>query len=420
VTGAFCDHRRGEQQSAGTVGLAVLPYPVADIPARCRCGVRRLTKSPFYTADHIAFRDTVRRFVEREIEPYAHIWDEAGEFPRALYEKAARIGLLGLGFPEEYGGTEADRFMWIIAVQELARAGAGGVSAGLNSHSIGAPPIACAGRAELKARVLPDILLGKKISALAITEPSGGSDVANLRTAARRDGDCYVVNGEKTFITSGMRADYITTAVRTGGPEAGGVSLLLIDGATPGLTRTPLKKMGWWASDTATLHFDNCRVPAGNLLGEEGAGFKLIMHNFNNERLTMAAGCTAAARACLDDAMEYAKQRHTFGKPLAQHQVIRHKLVDMAQRVAASQAMLEMLAWRLDQGENPVAEICMLKNQATQTMAFCASEAVQIFGGAGYMRGLKVERIYREVKVNAIGGGSEEIMKDLASRQMGL
>jgi acyl-CoA dehydrogenase len=379
-----------------------------------------LTKSPFYTADHIAFRDTVRRFVEREIEPYAHIWDEAGEFPRALYEKAARIGLLGLGFPEEYGGTEADRFMWIIAVQELARAGAGGVSAGLNSHSIGAPPIARAGRGELKARVLPDILLGKKISALAITEPSGGSDVANLRTAARRDGDCYVVNGEKTFITSGMRADYITTAVRSGGPGASGVSLLLIEGATPGLTRTPLKKMGWWASDTATLHFESCRVPAGNLLGEEGAGFKLIMHNFNNERLTMAAGRTAAARTCLDDAMEYAKQRHTFGKPLAQHQVIRHKLVDMAQRVAASQAMLEMLAWRLDQGENPVAEICMLKNQATQTMAFCASEAVQIFGGAGYMRGLKVERIYREVKVNAIGGGSEEIMKDLASRQMGL
>jgi acyl-CoA dehydrogenase len=310
--------------------------------------------------------------------------------------------------------------MWIIAVQELARPGAGGVSAGLNSHSIGAPPIARAGSAELKARVLPEILSGKKISALAITEPSGGSDVAHLRTVARNDGDCYVVNGEKTFITSGMRADYITTAVRTGGPGAGGVSLLLIEGATPGLTRTPLKKMGWWASDTAALHFDNCRVPAGNLLGDEGAGFKLIMHNFNSERLTMAAGCTAAARVCLDEAMEYAKQRQTFGKALAQHQVIRHKLVDMAQRVTASQAMLEMLAWRLDRGENPVAEICMLKNQATQTMAFCASEAVQIFGGAGYMRGLKVERIYREVKVNAIGGGSEEIMKDLASRQMGL
>jgi acyl-CoA dehydrogenase len=376
--------------------------------------------SPFYNAEHEAYRGVVRRFVEREIEPYAHQWDEAGEFPRMLYEKAAAIGLLGLGFPEQYGGIEADSFMWIVAVQELARAGAGGVSAGLNSHSIGAPPIARAGKPEFKARVLPQILSGKKISALAITEPSGGSDVANLRSSARREGDVYVVNGEKTFITSGMRADFITTAVRTGGGGAAGVSLLVIEGDTPGLSRTPLKKMGWWASDTATLHFDNCRVPAENLLGEEGGGFKIIMNNFNSERLTMAAGCTAAARVCLEEAVAYAKQRHTFGKPLAQHQVIRHKLVDMAQRVAASQAMLEMLAWRLDHGENPVAEICMLKNQATQTMAFCASEGLQIFGGAGFMRGIKVERIYRDVKVNAIGGGSEEIMKDLASRQMGL
>jgi acyl-CoA dehydrogenase len=387
-------------------------------PLTASNGAKRMA-SPFYTAEHEAYREVVRRFVEREIEPYAHQWDEAGEFPRVLYEKAAAIGLLGLGFPEEFGGTEVDTFMWIVAVQELARAGAGGVSASLNSHSIGAPPIARAGSQQLKARVLPQILSGKKISALAITEPSGGSDVANLRTSARRDGDAYVVNGEKTFITSGMRADFITTAVRTGGPGAGGVSLLLIEGDTPGLSRTALKKMGWWASDTATLHFDDCRVPAANLLGEEGGGFKIIMRNFNNERLTMAAGCTAAARVCIEEAIAYAKQRYTFGKPLAQHQVIRHKLVDMAQRVAASQAMLELLAWRLDRGENPVAEICMLKNQATQTMAFCASEAVQIFGGAGFMRGIKVERIYRDVKVNAIGGGSEEIMKELASRQMG-
>ncbi|MCD0419397.1 acyl-CoA dehydrogenase family protein [Rubrivivax sp. JA1024] len=382
--------------------------------------MRGLTNSPFYNADHIAFRDVVRRFVQNEIEPFATEWDEAGGFPRELYEKAAAIGLLGLGFPEEYGGTPCDQFMWIVATQELARAAAGGVSASLNSHSIGAPPIARAGSAELKARVLPEILAGKKISALAITEPSGGSDVANLRTRAVRDGDHYVVNGEKTFITSGMRADYITTAVRTGGDGPGGVSLLLIPGDTPGLTRTPLKKMGWWASDTATLHFDNCRVPAANLLGTEGAGFMIIMMNFNSERLTMAAGCIAASKVCLDEATEYAKQRVTFGKPLVKHQVIRHKLVDMAQKITASQAMLELLAWRVDQGESPIAEICMLKNQATQTMAFCASEAVQIFGGAGYMRGVKVERIYRDVKVNAIGGGTEEIMKDLASRQMGL
>ncbi|WP_315778217.1 MULTISPECIES: acyl-CoA dehydrogenase family protein [unclassified Bradyrhizobium] len=379
-----------------------------------------MTKSPFYTAEHEAFRDVIRRFVDKEIAPFASTWDEAGEFPRALYLKAAEIGLLGLGFPEEFGGVPADQFMKIVSSQELARAGAGGISASLMSHTIGAPPIARAARPEVRARVLPDILSGSKISALAITEPSGGSDVANLRTKAVRDGDHYVVSGEKTFITSGMRADYITVAVRTGGPGPAGVSLLLVPGDTPGLTRTKLDKMGWWASDTATLHFDGCRVPVENLIGEEGQGFKLIMHNFNSERMGMAASCTAYARVCLDDAIAYAKERQTFGKPLAQHQVIRHKLVDMAQRVAASQAMLEMLAWRLEQGDNPVAEICMMKNQATQTMAYCASEAVQIFGGAGFMRGIRVERIYREVKVNAIGGGTEEIMKDLASRQMGL
>ena len=376
--------------------------------------------SPFYTAEHEAFREVMRRFVEKEIEPYAHEWDEAGEFPRALYEKAAGIGLLGLGFPEEFGGVPADQFMKIVASQELARAGAGGVNASLMSHTIGSPPIARAARSEMKARVLPEVLSGKKISALAITEPGGGSDVANLTTRARRERNHYIVNGEKTFITSGVRADYLTVAVRTGGEGASGVSLLLIEGDTPGLSRTKLKKMGWWASDTATLHFDDCRVPVENLIGEEGQGFKQIMFNFNSERMGMAASCTAFARVCVEEAIAYAKDRKTFGKPIAQHQVIRHKIVDMAQKVAASQAMLEMLAWRLEQGESPVAEICMMKNQATQTMAFCASEAVQIFGGAGFMRGIKVERIYREVKVNAIGGGTEEIMKDLASRQMGL
>jgi len=381
---------------------------------------RATARSPFYTAEHEAFRDVMRSFVAREIEPFAHDWDEAGEFPRELYVKAANIGLLALGFPEDCGGVPADQFMKIVASQELARAGAGGVSASLMSHTIGSPPIARAARPHIKARVLPEVLSGRKISALAITEPGGGSDVANLATRARRDGDHYVVNGEKTFITSGMRADYLTVAVRTGGEGAGGVSLLLIAGDTPGLSRTKLKKMGWWASDTATLFFDDCRVPVENLIGEEGQGFKLIMHNFNSERMGMAASCIGFARVCVEDAIAYAKERKTFGKPLAQHQVIRHKLVDMAQKVAASQAMLEMLAWRLEQGDNPVAEICMMKNQATQTMAFCASEAVQIFGGAGYMRGIKVERIYREVKVNAIGGGTEEIMKDLASRQMGL
>jgi len=375
--------------------------------------------SPYYSDEHRAFRDTVRRFVEREIAPFVNQWDEAEGFPRELYREAAAIGLLGIGYPEELGGVPADLFHGIIAAQEVARAGSGGVCAGLMSHTIGTPPIVALGSEELKARVVPEILAGEKISALAITEPGAGSDVANLATRARRDGDHYVVNGEKTFITSGLRADYLTVAVRTGGLGKGGISLLLIEGESPGLARTGLKKMGWWASDTATLHFDDCRVPAANLLGEEGQGFAGIMRNFNPERVGMAATATAFARLATDEALSYARERHTFGKRLLDHQVIRHKLVDMTQRVAASQAYLEALVWRIGQGEQPIAEVCMAKNLATQTMAFCASEAVQILGGAGFMRGAKVERLYREVKVNAIGGGAEEIMKDLAARQMG-
>jgi acyl-CoA dehydrogenase len=376
--------------------------------------------SPHYTETHDAFRASLRRFVEREIIPNVDAWDEAGTFPRDLYAKAAAVGLIGLGFEERYGGTPCDQFMRIVASQELARAASGGVSASLMSHSIGAPPIARLGSDSLKQRVLPDILAGRKISALAITEPGGGSDVASIRTRAVRDGNHYIVDGAKMFITSGVRADYFTVAVRTGGPGKSGISLLLIERGTPGFTQTPLKKMGWWASDTASLSFNQCRVPVENLLGAENQGFAGIMFNFNSERIGMAAACTMFSQVCLDEATAWAREREVFGGRLIDSQVIRHKLVDMAQKIRVTQAFLESLAWRIEQGESPVADICMLKNQATQTMAFCASEAVQIHGGMGFMRGTKVERIYREVKVNAIGGGAEEIMKDLAARQMGL
>ena len=379
------------------------------------------TSSPFYTAEHEAFRDSVRAFVRKEIEPFVTEWDEAGTFPRELYKKAADIGLIPLGYPEEYGGIEADLFYMIIAAQELAMAGCGGLSASLMSHGIGSPPIVKYGSEELKQRVLPPIYAGEAISALAITEPGGGSDVAALKTTAKRDGDHYIVNGSKTFITSGMRADTYTVAVRTGDAGHKGISLLVIDRDTPGFTRTPLdRKMGWWCSDTATLYFDDCRVPAGNLLGEENQGSKMIMNNFNFERIFMAAGCIGFARACYEEVVDYARQRQTFGKSLIEHQVVRHKLADMYMKIEASQAYLEKLAWRIDHGENPVADVCLLKNQSTLTMEYCAREAVQTLGGAGFLRGPKSERIYREVRVNAIGGGAEEIMRDLASRQLGL
>jgi acyl-CoA dehydrogenase len=380
----------------------------------------------YYTPEHEQFRDMVRNFVANEITPFVNAWDEAGTFPRELYRKAAELGLLGIGFPEQYGGTQTDVFYQMIAAEEVARAGCGGVSASLFSHTIGSPPVLHAGSEELKARMLPAVLSGQKISALAITEPGGGSDVASLRTTAIRDGDHYIVNGEKTFITSGIRADYYTVAVRTN-PDvkgAGGVSLLLIEGDTPGISRTPLDKMGWWSSDTAHLHFDNCRVPAANLLGVENEGFRIIMRNFNSERLFMAAGAYGFAQVCFADALDWARERKTFGMAIVERQVIRHKLVDMSMKIESVRCMLEDLGWRVEHKIGDprllVAQTAMLKNLAMQTMQFCADEAVQILGGMGYMRGTRPERIYREVKVNMIGGGSVEIMKDLAARQLGL
>lgn len=377
--------------------------------------------SPYYREEHHTFRAQLRKWMDENVAPFVDEWDEAGSFPRELYKKASDVGLLRMGYPEEYGGIEGTGiFHSIVATEELARVGAGGLIASLMTHGIGTPPIVALGSDELKARVVPGILAGEKISALGITEPSGGSDVANLQTTARREGDKYIVNGSKTFITSGMRADYLTTAVRTGGKGFGGISLLLIEMNRPGVTRTPLKKMGWWMSDTATIYFDNVEVPAENLVGPENAGFLGIVRNFNGERIGLAAGANAFARVALEEAIGWARQRTTFGKRLADHQVIRHKIVDMAMRIEATKCMLENLAWRIEQGDAPIAEICMLKNQATLTMEFCAREAMQILGGAGYMRGVKTERIYREVRVNAIGGGSEEIMRDLAARQLGL
>lgn len=370
-----------------------------------------------------ALRDAVERFAAERIAPFVHEWDEAGAFPRSLYREAADVGLLGLGYPESLGGTPAGTRARTVLAQTISRVSAsGGVLASLFSHNIGLPPIVALGSPDLQRELVPPVLRGERIAALAITEPGGGSDVAALRTRARLDGDHWVIDGEKAFITSGLRADVITVAVRTGGPGAAGLSLIAVDGDTPGLARTPLEKMGWWCSDTAVLRFDGCRVPARRLIGEEGAGFRAIMENFNGERLLMSAGALGFAEACLDEALGWVRQRRTFGAPLVERQVIRHKLVDMRMRIESVRAWLESLAARHDAGERGppwVAEVCMLKNHATQTMQWCADQAVQMLGAMGFMRGTKCERIYRECKVMTIGGGAEEIMKELAARQLG-
>ena len=396
-----------------------------------------------------ALTDTLTRFSKREIEPHIHAWDEAGEFPRSLYLRAAELGLLGMGYPEHLGGSPATWRMKNTLSQQLSRmGGSGGLLASLFSHNIGLPPVLRYGSETLQQMVIPPVLRGEKIAALAITEPNGGSDVAALRCTATRNGSDYLLNGEKVFITSGMRADYLTVAVRTGeagsdepprfaAPQggldalgrpgvvkgSGGISMILVPADVAGLSRTRLEKMGWWCSDTAHLRFDNVRVPAANLLGEEGAGFKIIMTNFNGERLSMSAMALGFAQACFDEALDWARQRKTFGNTLMEHQVIRHKLVDMQMRISSTQAWVDAVTARADAGDagaDWVAQVCMLKNHATQTMQFCADQAVQILGAMGFMRGTKSERIYREVKVMMIGGGSEEIMKELAARQLGL
>ena len=379
--------------------------------------------NPHITPEHEEWRTQLRKFIDTEVMPFANEWDEAGHIPIELWPKAAAVGLLGLGYPEEFGGISEGIDSWHkwIASEELARMAVGGVNASLMVHGIGLPPIIAWGSQELKERVAPPVLAGEKHISLGITEPGAGSDVAQITTTAVRDGDHYVVNGSKTYITGGMRANWVSTAVRTGGEGARGVSMLLIPTDAEGFSRTQLdRKQGWWASDTATLYFDNVRVPVENLIGEENQGFLVIMTNFNGERMGMASSMEALARVCLEEAVNWARERKTFGKRLADHQVIRHKIAQMKQRINATQAYVRSCYESIEAGNPNPGDIALLKVQASETMEFCAREAMQILGGIGYMRGNRVERSYREVRVNAIGGGSEEIMRDLASRQFGL
>ena len=380
--------------------------------------------NPVDPAETELMLEQVRRFAQTEVAPHLEDWEAAGEFPRGMYKRWADLGWLAMGYPEELGGIAAP---WTLrnafGVAAARYTASGGLLASLGSNSIGLPPIINYGSAALQQAIVPPVLAGDKIAALGITEPGGGSDVAHLRTTARRQGDHYIINGEKTFITSGMRFDWISLAVRTDADNkgAGGISMIAVPGDAAGLSRTKLHKMGWHCSDTASLHFDHVRVPVGNLLGEENKGFKIIMGNFNGERLGMSATAIGMAEACYDEALAWARERKTFGQALTSHQVLRHKLVDMRMRIEASRAWLDKLSVQADAGQTGqawVAEVCMLKNQSTQTMQFCADQGVQILGGMGYMRGSACERIYREVKVMTIGGGAEEIMKELAARQL--
>lgn len=375
----------------------------------------------FETDEHRALREQVRRWAKREIAPHAAEWEEAEEFPKELYRRAAEAGLLGVAYPEELGGTGGDVTHMLVASEEMILAGRSvGTCVGLGSHAIALPPIVKYGTEEQHERFVCPVLRGELVSALAITEPGGGSDVASLRTRAVRDGDTYVVNGSKTFITSGCRADFVTAAVRTGGEGHGGISLLIIECDTPGFTVSKkLKKTGWWASDTAELSFEDCRVPAANLIGLENAGFLAIMTNFTQERLMLAGQCVAIAELALTEAATYAKERKAFNRPIAGFQVIRHKLADMATKLGAARALTGELAVRYARGEEDPALAAMAKNAATDMCSDVVDQAVQIHGGYGYMRETLVERLFRDARLYPIGGGTREIMNEIICKVRG-
>jgi acyl-CoA dehydrogenase len=371
----------------------------------------------FFEEEHHALRAQVRKFVTLELAPHVDAWESAKSFPREVYAKAATAGVLGIGFPSEYGGSDGDLFHILIVAEELTRSGSPGLSASLGSLMIGLPPILHAGTSEQKAALLPPVLSGEWIAALGITEAGAGSDVANIRTRAEKVDGGWNVNGGKMFITSGTRADIVTIAARTGGPGAGGVSLFAVRTNAPGFrVGRNLDKMGWHASDTAELLFEDMVIPDDALLGEVNGGFPIAMQNFATERLMLAVQATEIADMALQATHAWVEERQAFGRPLNGFQVTRHKLADMASLVESARAFAWSIAARVRGGDPCFAEVAMAKNVATDACSRVVDEAVQLFGGSGYMAGTLVERLYRDARLYPIGGGTREIMNEIISK----
>jgi acyl-CoA dehydrogenase len=379
------------------------------------------------TADHReALRETAREFVRREVAPHLQDWEDAHEVPRSLHQAAAKQGLLGVSFPESVGGEGGDLLDSVALAEAMFAAGASsGLMAALYTGGIALPHIAASGNADLVDRFVRPTLAGEKIGALAVTEPGGGSDVAGIRTTARRDGDHYVVNGAKTYITSGVRADFVTTAVRTGGSAESlgghaGVSLLVVEKGTPGFTvDRSLDKMGWHCSDTAELSYVDARVPVANLVGAENSGFYQIAEQFVVERIALAVHAYGIAARSLELTAAYCRDRETFGKPLIANQVVRHKLVEMRRQVEVARTYTRDVAARHVGGEDVIADACLAKQTAVDCATHVCDQAVQLHGGAGYMHGTEVERHYRDARILPIGGGASEVLADLAARLLG-
>jgi acyl-CoA dehydrogenase len=368
-----------------------------------------------------ALRELGAEFVRREVAPHLQEWEDAGTIPRELHRAAGKQGLLGIAFPTEVGG-EGGGLMDSVDLQEAMFAGgaSSGLMAGLFTSGIALPHLVASGNVDLVDRFVRPTLAGEKIGSLAITEPGGGSDVAGIRTAAVRDGEYFVVNGTKTFITSGVRADFVTTAVRTGGPGHAGVSLIVVEAGTPGFTvDRSLRKMGWHCSDTAELSYVDVRVPVANLVGQQDTGFYQIAEQFVVERIALAVHAYGIAARSLELTAAYCRERETFGKPLVANQVVRHQLVEMRRQVEVARTYTRAVAQRHVEGESVIAEACLAKQTACDAATYVCDKAVQLHGGTGYMHGTEVERHYRDARILPIGGGATEVLTDLAARLMG-
>jgi acyl-CoA dehydrogenase len=378
---------------------------------------------PPFTDEHEELGESIRRFVEKELRPHAQEWEDARWFPNDVFHRMAELGYLGLKYPEEYGGQGGDYLHDAVLTEELARCGSGGLAAGIGAHiGIATPPVWKFGTEEQKQRWLAPAIRGERIAALGITEPDAGSDVAGIRTFAGKVDGGYVVNGSKTFITNGVRADFVVTAVKTtkeGGHH--GISFLVIEKGMDGFSVSrKLEKMGWHASDTGELAFDDVFVPAENLLGEENKGFYLIMANFQWERLLMALGSVGAMQVMLERTIHYAQERHAFGRPIARHQAIRHKLAEMAVKAETGRALTYHALRLFSEGHDAIREVTMAKLKTQRDAFDVADDALQIHGGAGYMKEYDIERAARDARLGPIGGGTDEVMKEILGGQLGL
>ncbi len=383
-----------------------------------------MPRHAIFTDEHEELRASVRRFVDQELRPHVEEWEDAGCFPDQVFRRAGELGFLGLHYPERWGGGGGDLAAEIVFVEELARAGCGAIAMALSVQTdMATPSIDQFGTDDQKERYLRPAIAGTKIAAIAITEPDAGSDVAGITTRADRDGDVYRVTGRKMFITNGARADFLTLVAKTD-RAAGhqGISLFLVDMDLPGVSVSrKLRKLGMWSSDTAEIALDDAPVPAANLIGlEPGRGFEQLMVQLQYERLAAAAACIGTADAALARTIEYAGERRAFGRPIGRHQVVAHMLADAATELEAARSLLDTTAWRVMQGEYPVAEISMAKKFCARMVNRLVDTCLQVFGGAGYLQEEPISRAFRDARLQRIGAGTDEIMNEVIAKRLGL